>query len=71
MARFEQGLRVTRRPQSPYVCRTCPKWVKEYNVAGELALYVVASCGQERAYAYWTVGASDAANGEGEEWFAR
>ena len=57
-ARYERGIRVSERPQSPYVCRRCPRWIRTdgtENERNEQELRVVASCGQARPYVYWTV----------------
>ena len=59
-ARFEKGVRQGRRPQTPYVCRRCPKWVITTDSVPQLR--VVEGCGkalesngQQRTYVYWTV----------------
>ena len=57
-ARFERGVRQGRRPQTPYVCRRCPKWVMTTETTARVSeLRVVAGCGsaENREYAYWTV----------------
>ena len=55
--RYERGIRVSERPQSPYVCRRCPRWIRNgtENERNEPELRIVASCGQARPYVYWTV----------------
>ena len=56
-ARYERGIRVSQRPQSPYECRRCPRWIETdgtENERNQQELRIVASCGQARPV-HWTV----------------